>query len=114
MNLRLSDEQAEALRRRAAAEGRSVQQVAQAAIDAYLQQPAHRQRQAVPVAELLENFGGLAPADAAAFRADADAALDPTAYFDAYERATEPLATRTADQIDAAVSDATGSADKRS
>lgn len=64
-----------------------MQQVAQAAIDAYVQQPAHRRRQAVPVAELMEIFAGLPPADAAAFRADADAALDQNARFDAYERA---------------------------
>jgi FMN phosphatase YigB (HAD superfamily) len=89
INLELSDEQAEALRRRAAAEGRSVQQVAQAAIDAYLEQPARRRRQAVPVAELMESFGGLPPVDPAAFRADVDEALDPDACFDAYERAAE-------------------------
>ena len=36
MTLRLSDEQAEALRARAASEGRSMQQVARAALDDYL------------------------------------------------------------------------------
>ena len=36
MNLRLSDEQAEALRARADKEGRSMQQVALAAVDDYL------------------------------------------------------------------------------
>jgi predicted transcriptional regulator len=36
MTLRLSDEQTEALRRQASAEGRSMQQVAQAAITEYL------------------------------------------------------------------------------
>jgi predicted transcriptional regulator len=36
MTLRLSDEQTEALRRRASKEGRSMQQVAQAAITEYL------------------------------------------------------------------------------
>ena len=36
MTLRLSDEQAEALRRRAEREGRSMQQVALAALDDYL------------------------------------------------------------------------------
>ena len=36
MTLRLSDEQAEALRRRADKEGRSMQQVARAALDEYL------------------------------------------------------------------------------
>jgi predicted transcriptional regulator len=36
MTLRLTDEQAEALRRRADKEGRSMQQVARAALDEYL------------------------------------------------------------------------------
>jgi predicted transcriptional regulator len=36
MTLRLSEEQTEALRRRAAAENRSMQQVAQSALDEYL------------------------------------------------------------------------------
>jgi predicted transcriptional regulator len=36
MTLRLSDEQTEALRRRASKEGRSMQQVAQAAVTEYL------------------------------------------------------------------------------
>jgi predicted transcriptional regulator len=36
MTLRLSDEQTEALRRRAEKEGRSMQQVAQSALDEYL------------------------------------------------------------------------------
>ncbi|MFC4531733.1 ribbon-helix-helix protein, CopG family [Sphaerisporangium dianthi] len=36
MTLRLSDEQTEALRRRAEKEGRSVQQVVQAAVDEYI------------------------------------------------------------------------------
>lgn len=36
MTLRLSDEQAEALRRRAEKEGRSVQQVIHAAVDEYI------------------------------------------------------------------------------
>lgn len=40
MTLRLSDEQTEALRKRAEAEGRSMQQVALRAIDDYLQRAA--------------------------------------------------------------------------
>jgi predicted transcriptional regulator len=43
MTLRLSDEQARALRRRAEAEGRSMQQVALEAIDDYLQRSADDQ-----------------------------------------------------------------------
>ena len=49
MTLRLSDEQTEALRRKAEAEHRSMQQVAQAAIDAYVHQPVPVRRQLVPV-----------------------------------------------------------------
>src|SRR5256885_3271011 len=91
MTLRLPDEQAEALRRRAEAEHSSMQQVALAAIDAYVRQPpAMRQRrQAVPVAELLQDFADLPPMTAEAFRADQDRQIDSDARFDAYERATQ-------------------------
>src|SRR5450756_3158784 len=68
MTLRLSDEQTEALRRKAEAEHRSMQQVAQAAIDAYVHQPTTLRRQSVPVAELTTLFGDLPPMNAAEFR----------------------------------------------
>jgi predicted transcriptional regulator len=42
MTLRTSDEQTEALRRQAAAEGRSMQAVALAAIDEYIARRAHK------------------------------------------------------------------------
>jgi plasmid stability protein len=87
MTLRLDDAQTEALRRKAAAEHRSMQQVARAAIDAYVHQPTPQRREAVPVAELLKIFAGLPPVDARAFRADVDRYLDSAARFDAYERA---------------------------
>ena len=87
MTLRLDDAQTEALRRKAAAEHRSMQQVALAAIDAYVQQPTPQRRRAVPVSELLEMFAGLPPVDAQRFRADADNYADSAASFDAYERA---------------------------
>lgn len=89
MTLRLTDEQAEALRRRAEAEHRSMQQVALAAIDAYVSQPvsAPQRREAVQVAELLDAFADLPPIDIDAFRADQDRHVDSAAYFDTYERA---------------------------
>jgi hypothetical protein len=87
MTLRLDDVQTEALRRKAAAEHRSMQQVALAAIDAYVQQPTQQRRRAIPVSELLEMFASLRPVDAQRFRADADSCADSAAYFDAYERA---------------------------
>jgi hypothetical protein len=89
MTLRLTAEQTEALRRKAEAEHRSMQQVALAAIDAYVRQspvPPHR-REAVPVAELLGAFAGLPPMDDEAFRADQDRHVDSAARLDAYERA---------------------------
>jgi hypothetical protein len=89
MTLRLDDAQTEALRRKAAAEHRSMQQVALAAIDAYVQQPSPERRRAVPVAELLDAFADLPPVDAQRFSADADRYADPSAYFDAYERARQ-------------------------
>jgi hypothetical protein len=87
MTLRLDEAQTEALRRKAAAEHRSMQQVALAAIDAYVHEPTPQRRQAVPVAELMEMFADLPPAEAQGFRADADRAVDHAAYFDAFERA---------------------------
>jgi hypothetical protein len=89
MTLRLSDEQTEALRRRAETEHRSMQQVALAAIDAYVRQPASalRRREAVQVGELLGAFADLPPIDADAFRADQDRHVDNSARLDAYERA---------------------------
>lgn len=90
MTLRLSDEQAEALRRKAEAEHRSMQQVALAAIDAYVHQATPARRQSVPVAELMTMFQDLPPMSAAAFRADQDRYADGEARFDAYERAREP------------------------
>jgi hypothetical protein len=90
MTLRLSDEQTEALRRKAAAEHRSMQQVALAAIDAYVRQPTPQRRQWVPVTELMTMFQDLPPMSAEAFRDDADRYADAKAYFDAYERAHDP------------------------
>ena len=92
MTLRLDDAQTEALRRKAEAEHRSMQQVALAAIDAYVHRPTPQRRTAVPVSELMEMFADLPPLDASAFRADAERGLDAAAHFDAYERArkTEP------------------------
>jgi hypothetical protein len=90
MTLRLSDEQTEALRRKAEAEHRSMQQVAQAAIDAYVHQPTPVRRQSVPVAELATLFGDLPPMNAADFRAEQDRYADADAHFDAYSRAGDP------------------------
>jgi len=64
-----------------------MQQVAQAAIDAYVHQPTPLRRQLVPVAELATLFGDLPPMNAADFRAEQDLFADPDAYFDAYSRA---------------------------
>lgn len=62
MNLRLSDDQTDALRRRAESEGRSMQEVAKAAIDEYVNDRPRRLRAAidrvrVEDAELLERLG---------------------------------------------------------
>ena len=89
MTLRLSDEQTEQLRRKAESEHRSMQQVALAAIDAYVHQPTPARRQAVPVSELMTLFGALPPIDAQKFRVDVDQIADSEAYFDAYERARQ-------------------------
>lgn len=90
MTLRLSDEQTEALRRKAEAEHRSMQQVALAAIDAYVHRATPARRQAVPVAELMTLFQDLPPMSAEALRADEDRYADTSAHFDAYERAQQP------------------------
>lgn len=89
MTLRLSDDQAQALRRRAEVEHRSMQQVALAAIDAYVRQPAStpQRREAIPAGELQSAFADLPPIDADAFRADQDRHVDNAVHFDAYERA---------------------------
>jgi hypothetical protein len=89
MTLRLSDEQTEALRRKAEAEHRSMQQVALAAIDAYVHQATPARRQSVPVTELMTVFQDLPPMSAEAFRADQDRYADTEAYFDVYERRHE-------------------------
>ena len=90
MTLRLNDEQTEALRRKAEAEHRSMQQVAQAAIDAYVHQPTPLRRRSVPVAELAALFGDLPPMNATDFRAEQARYVDADAYFDAYTRAGDP------------------------
>ena len=90
MTLRLSDEQTDGLRRKAAAEHRSMQQVALAAIDAYVHQATSARRQSVPVTELMTVFQDLQPMNAETFRADQDRYADTEAYFDAYERVREP------------------------
>jgi hypothetical protein len=89
MTLRLSDEQTEALRRKADAEHRSMQQVALAAIDAYVHQATPARRQSVPVRELMTLFQDLPPMSAEALRADQDRYTDTDAYFDAYDRERE-------------------------
>jgi predicted transcriptional regulator len=65
MTLRLTDEQADALRRRAEKEGRSMQQVALAALDDYLMRVEDdeltdrlAERGAERFAELLRRLGG--------------------------------------------------------
>jgi predicted transcriptional regulator len=64
MTLRLTDEQAEALRKRAEREGRSMQQVALSAVDDYLERAADdeltdrlAERGAERFAELLRRLG---------------------------------------------------------
>jgi len=90
MTLRLSDEQTEALRRKAAGEHRSMQQVALAAIDAYVHQPTPLRRQSVPAAELATLFQDLPPMNAEEFRIEQESYADTEAHFDAYNRAHEP------------------------
>jgi plasmid stability protein len=64
MTLRLTDDETEALRRRAAAEGRSMQEVARAAVASYLEQTSRRQivdavldRELVRYADAIERLG---------------------------------------------------------
>lgn len=90
MTLRLNDEQTAALRRKAEAEHRSMQQVALAAIDAYVRQATPGRRQAVSTAELMEAFQSLPPLNARQFRDDLERVADDEAHFDAYERAQHP------------------------
>jgi hypothetical protein len=90
MTLRLNDEQTDALRRKAEAEHRSMQQVALAAIDAYVHQATPARRQSVPVTELMAMFQDLPPMSATAFRDDQERYADAEASFDAYERARRP------------------------
>ncbi|MFA7512404.1 CopG family transcriptional regulator [Mycolicibacterium sp. jd] len=59
MTLRPSDEQAEALRRQAAAEGRSMQAVALSAIDEYIDRHAHKARVASALQRVLREEAGL-------------------------------------------------------
>jgi hypothetical protein len=89
MTLRLTDAQTEALRRRAEAEHRSIQQVARAAIDAYVQHPVSHRRAQVPVSELMRMFAKLPPLEATAFRADTDREFDTGERFDAYGHARQ-------------------------
>ena len=78
------------MKSKAEAEHRSMQQVAQAAIDAYVRQPTPLRRQSVPAAELAALFSDLPPMNAADFRAEEDRYADTDAYFDAYTRAGDP------------------------
>jgi len=67
-----------------------MQQVALAAIDAYVHQATPVRRQSVPVSELMTLFQDLPPMSAEAFRTDQDRYADTEAYFDAYGRAPAP------------------------
>ena len=64
MTLRLSEDETEALRRRAKAEGRSMQDVARDAVSSYLEQASRRQivdavldRELVRYADAIERLG---------------------------------------------------------
>lgn len=59
MTLRTSDEQAEALRRQAAAEGRSMQAVALSAIEEYIERRTHKARVSAVLQRILEDDAGL-------------------------------------------------------
>jgi predicted transcriptional regulator len=59
MTLRTSDEQAEALRRQAAAEGRSMQAVALAAIDEYIERRAHTAKVDVALQRVVAEEAGV-------------------------------------------------------
>lgn len=64
-----------------------MQQVALAAIDAYVGQPVPHRRTEVPVTELMRMFADLPPVNATTFRADVNRDFDTEERFDAYERA---------------------------
>jgi hypothetical protein len=89
MTLRLTDEQVEVLRRVAHAEHRSMQQVAQTAIEQYVSRApaAVQRRRAVPANELLAAFADVPDIDAEQFRADQERHVDPYVRHDSYERA---------------------------
>lgn len=72
-----------------------MQQVALAAIDAYVSRPISQpqRRRAVPVREFLAAFSGLEPIDADRFRADQDRYVDTEVRFDAYDRDSPPETT---------------------
>lgn len=59
MTLRTSDEQAEALRRQARAEGRSMQAVALSAIDEYIERRAHRTEVKAVLDKVIEREQGV-------------------------------------------------------
>ncbi len=59
MTLRTSAEQAEALRKQAAAEGRSMQAVALSAIDEYLARRTHQARVASALQRVIREEGGV-------------------------------------------------------
>jgi predicted transcriptional regulator len=59
MTLRTSDEQTEALRRQAAAEGRSMQAVALAAIDEYIARRAHKSKVAAALTRVVTEEAGV-------------------------------------------------------
>jgi hypothetical protein len=67
-----------------------MQQVALAAIDAYVRQPTPARRQSVPVTELMVLFQDLPPMSAETLRAEQERYADGDAYFDAYERSPVP------------------------
>ena len=59
MTLRTSDEQTEALRRQAAAEGRSMQAVALSAIDEYITRRAHKAKVDAAVRRVVAEEAGV-------------------------------------------------------
>ena len=59
MTLRTSDEQTEALRRQAAAEGRSMQAVALSAIDEYIARRAHKAKVDATVRRVVAEEAGV-------------------------------------------------------
>lgn len=59
MTLRTSDQQTEALRRQAAAEGRSMQAVALSAIDEYIARRAHKSKVAAALERVVREEAGV-------------------------------------------------------